>query len=184
MKKIFIFLFFCSIAYPQMNFSGGSAKIGAIRNFQEIGSKKYALYPEIGVEGELFTKRLNWNINIGYWDDGIDQPIYEPDRTSLSNSCYVFGFKLDYKLHNLFNEEFYLSLTLGITYNIKERKDIITGDELTSENFFQPNCGLRFNYNLSKNFFLVADIGTNIGTGKENLGRPMFLLGAGYHFNF
>jgi|GEM_PF-1910203 len=182
-KIIILVMILVFPSFSQVTISNVFIKVGEVRNFQDNNDKKYAFFGEAGTGGVLITDLVNWSINIGYWDDGIDSQNKYTDAENISNSCYILGMNLEYKFLGLADSAFTVSAVAGIAYNIKNNSDAITSDKINTDYYFQPYAGLKVNYRFTSRLFLTADVGSYIGVSRENLGRGVFAAGAGYYFN-
>jgi hypothetical protein len=183
-KKTIIFIIIVTAsAFSQVTVSNVFVKAGEVRNYQENGNNKYAFSLEAGIGGGLLENTIYWDAGFSYWDDGINSSNNIPDSKSISNTCYIVGFNIGYRLINLFDSAVSVSANAGVVYNIKNNSDALSGDKINTSYYFQPRVGLELNYRLNNGLFFTGNIGSFIGVSRENPGREVFAAGAGYYFN-
>lgn len=192
MKKVlfFMYLVFCIINYAQPNISSISLKLGITRNYQgqfdNVEYKKNAFCSEFEVGGRFIIEYFDWRLSFGYFDEKINQPVPIADYETISHRNYTIGLRLLYDAWKVVDNSTNIKLYImgGVNYNIKNGKNI--SNLLTSnfnDYFFQPYIGLQTNYEFLNNIMFLIEAGDNIGIGKDNLGRYVFLFGIKYKFN-
>lgn len=186
-----LFLFSTKESYSQINVHSIGFDLGYIGSADPYSDLE--IFPEIFVSGDLFTSNFNWKTNIGYWDDGVDEPILT-DNPTYSYSSFVLGAELIYlfPITNLerpspvrvlsgFSYHFVDSEVVDNYGNWEDYSKKITG------NMFYFNAGMEIHLLLHKNITLfLKGVGyyllNNREALKDNRWRLQLSLGLNYNF--
>lgn len=110
MKKLFLIIMLLStpsFTSAQINVSRISLDYGFVSNYQPSfdNDKLLTLSPEIKVGGKFIKNYFEWDFNLSYWDDGINETFHIIDAATYSYSSINMGIRLNY-----FPEKIYLPI--------------------------------------------------------------------------
>jgi len=163
MKKIFITLITLLIVSfrplsAQINFSKVSVDIWVKQNYKTYhfdNTNQFLFYPELQIGGKFIHDYLEWNINGGYWNDGIDEPFPVMDHMTYTYSSIIVGGYISFYPEKL-SEKFIFPIHLltGFSHHFISEK-YVGGEDFTgshrNNNFFglfTIDLGLGVNFNL------------------------------------
>lgn len=185
------FLFTSKTSYSQTDIHSIGLDVGYIGSIPYFSD--LVIFPEVFVSGNFFTSNFNWKVNIGYWDDGVNETKYT-DSPTYSYSSFVLGTELLYLLPitNL-DRPSPVRLLSGFSYHHIEYVLISGGmsgidySKKTIRNLFYLNAGLEIHFLLHRNFtsFLKGVGFFQLNNRKvliDNLSRFQYSLGINYNF--
>lgn len=165
--KIFIILQVIStITFSQVNFNKVGFDLGAIKTLNVSISDQIprTFYSEFNLGGDLFVKYFNWQINLGYWNDGLKESIsiHGPD---YSYSSVILGLQIQFLPKLLLTHfPFPIRFNAGISNHFMNAS-YINGSSIGfdsyddfKKNLFYFDLGLDIYYKLINNFEIFGRI--------------------------
>ena len=168
-----MFILLTSMLFGQVNISKISPGIGVVSNFQsKFWTKKlHAINYELSFGGKFVYKGLEWDLHLGYTDDGIDKPFNFPELITHSYSNLSVGGRLLLYVNDLENNipipVFFIA---GLSSNFIDKKYV--GGMLLDESIGNSTA---FNY-------MTYELGVGIAFYKINNFR--FWLNYSTYFPF
>ncbi|MDF1612696.1 hypothetical protein [Stygiobacter electus] len=157
-----LFILFSNIIYGQMNISKVSLGIGVVNNFQGQSwtDKLNSINYELSIGGKFVLNSFEWDIHLGYTNDGIKEAFNFPEYITYSYSNISFGSRVIFFIKDLENNfPIPLSLILGVSTNFISKKYI--GGMRYDESIGQSTS---FNY-------LTYELGTGVTFYKNDVVR-------------
>ena len=147
----------------QVDISRLSLDFGIARNYQFGGDHLYSLYPEIKLGGKFYSEILEWEILLGYWDDGITKELSQiMDHTTFSHSNLTFGSKFYFLPGRL---KFHLFLSGGFSYKYVYKKYIGGGFSMGKDSeihLLSMDLGVGFRYTANPKIRIRTELNAHL----------------------
>ena len=188
---VLLFLLPTKRIFSQTNIHSIGFDVGYLGSIDQLSN--LVIFPEVFVSGNFFTPNFNWKVNIGYWDDRINEIKYN-DSPTYSYSSFVISTEFLYLLPitNL-DRPSPVRILSGFSYHYIDSEVISNGmsgidySKKLTKNLFYFNAGLEIHFLLHRNFtLLLKGVGffqlNNRKVLIDNLSRFQYSLGANYNF--
>ena len=188
---LFILLLSTEQLFPQTNIHSIGFDVGSIGSADPYSD--LVIFPEIFVSGNFFTSNFNWKVNVGYWDDGIDGPMFADSPTYSYSSFVVSAELLSLLPITSLNRPSPVRILSGFSYHYIDSKmirDGISGIDYSKNytgNLFYLDVGLEIHILIKKQLTLfIKGVGRYLLNNREalknNRWKLQFSLGINYNF--
>ena len=163
-RMLFIFIAFSILSAGYTYSQSFGVGLGVMRNnsSSEISNSLYSIYPQVSLSGSFISEKMDWEISLGYNDDGLESIDVGKIWGYYNNTDFILSSKILFDLQGYLNTNYWPAFISGLTCHIIHSEPvypIISGPHISP--IFPQLDNQRFfiDFGLEKNIYTVFGIG-------------------------